>query len=907
MPADPRSARLRLLRSGSVALLLAALALTPVAALQATAVADEIDCSAAPNPPTCVGTDGSDTITGTDEHDEIYSNNENCEETGCDDTVHAGDGTDLVYGGDGNDEIHGDDGDDQYQPSANPSATPDTPGGLYGGWGDDEVHGGNGDDHIEGGVGSDELDGGEGNDVIYGDENECYLCAVLSVSIDQIYSIELPYEPMTFDDLLLGGGGDDSLFGEIGNDVLYGGAGEDVVDGGSGDDLLCGESESGARNEADELYGGEGFDIACIHDAYRTTATGEVRVADLADKLIYFEGDEDDQSLELAETIYELVEGGASPGIVATLIDGVLTYTATQSGTVQYRVIRRPMFTAAGFTTDGLESLAAVNPLGGFLATLFITLPPPVIDPPVNPPTNVPQSHDDDDDDSDDGGDNDDSDDNDDSGATFFPAAAGDPDPTPTPTPEPTSAPPTDQQPAISTAPQPPIKTKPAFEPLGLTGSSPVLALMIVAAVIGAIGRGSGLAAAGRQVALVADRDENTVQRHVAARDAEGWGDRSFTWRFPGHRLIDAASVVIPDRFARFSPLAGRVTEDGSEFRAMFGTLWLATPLAGLALGAASAAAAGGRALPPSFWLVMAGAVLATFDAFAGVLAITVFAGAALLGGLRGVEGGPDTVHSLLVILAIGFLWMAIPLIGSAIRPFRRLGDGSLRHRWDVMADGVIAALLCGWVAQKLTKAMDLFAGQKTGLPEHANTVALVVMAAVALRVAMEHFSMTAYPKRLQQVEGEDPPPPLLASSILGAFVRTAVFGFIGFAFIGSCWQLWLGIGLFLIPQLIEHIRQRFPNFALIHRVLPRGVVEIFILVVACTLAARFAMSQTADPLDGIRLAFLLIAIPPALIGTLAMMAEDDDADNRTTWPREFLGAVIVAVTAVLAARGWDY
>jgi hypothetical protein len=431
---------------------------------------------------------------------------------------------------------------------------------------------------------------------------------------------------------------------------------------------------------------------------------------------------------------------------------------------------------------------------------------------------------------------------------------------------------------------------------------------MIVAAVISSIGRGGGLSLARPQVALVADRDENTIQRHVAARDAEGWGDRSFTWRFPGHKLIDAASVVLPDRFFRFSPLVGRVAEDGSEFRAMFGSLWVLTPLAGIALGLASAMATGSRALPPPAWLLVAGAILATFDAFSGALAVVVFAVAALLGGLGDAAGGPDIVHSLLILLAIGFLWMAIPLIGSAIRPFRRLGDGSVRHTWDRLADGLIAALLCGWVAQKLTQAMDLFAGQKTGLPEHANTVAILVIAAVAVRVALEHFAMSAYPQRLQQVEGEDPPQPLLASVIAGAFIRTAAFGFIGYAFIGSCWQLWLGVALFLIPQLIDHLRERFRNIGFVQRILPRGIVEIFILVVACTLAARFAMGRSADELSGVRLAFLLIAVPPALLGVLRVVGEDpDDSERKTPWSREFLGAIIVVVTAVLAARGWDY
>jgi hypothetical protein len=106
---------------------------------------------------------------------------------------------------------------------------------------------------------------------------------------------------------------------------------------------------------------------------------------------------------------------------------------------------------------------------------------------------------------------------------------------------------------------------------------------------------------------------------------------------------------------------------------------------------------------------------------------------------------------------------------------------------------------------------------------------------------------------------------------------------------------------------LIDHLRERFRNIGFVQRILPRGIVEIFILVVACTLAARFAMDQSGDSLSGIRMAFLLIAIPPALLGALRVFAEDPDDSGDTTWPREFLGALIVVVTAVLASRGWDY
>ena len=70
---------------------------------------------------------------------------------------------------------------------------------------------------------------------------------------------------------------------------------------------------------------------------------------------------------------------------------------------------------------------------------------------------------------------------------------------------------------------------------------------------------------------------------------------------------------------------------------------------------------------------------------------------------------------------------------------------------------------------------------------------------------------------------------------------------------------------------------------------------------------ARYAMNQTPDEFTGLRLAFLLIAIPPALLGALRVFAEDADESGDSSWARQVLGAIIVAVTAVLAARGWDY
>jgi hypothetical protein len=498
----------------------------------------------------------------------------------------------------------------------------------------------------------------------------------------------------------------------------------------------------------------------------------------------------------------------------------------------------------------------------------------------------------DNDDNDDSGDDNDDSGDTTNRGPVITPPLV-----TPTPTPEPS--------PTTEPSPEEPLEpTQPTTEPAGDVGgldASLLIPLLLIAAIFAALGRNGGLA---RHAALVADRDDSSDERHVVARDAEAIGDRSFTWRFPGHGIIDAASVVIPARLARFSPLLGRITEDGSEFRAIFGLLSVVMPILGLILGVAAALSAGAGGLPPALGLLIAGAVLASFDALAGTIAAIAFAVVSLAS--RGATDSPDWIHSLLVLIAVAFLWMAIPLIGSAIRPLRRDGDNSLRHNWDRTGDVVIAALLCGWVAQKLTGGMDLFAEQPTGLPDHANLVALTVMAAIAARIVVEHMALVLYPRRLSTVESVDShPEPPLWSKFGGAFARSAVFAFIGFAFIGAAWQWWLASILFFISQVLGYLRPQVPNIPFVHRILPRGIVEILVLVASCTLLFRYGLTHAPNEEQGLKLAFLLMVIPPTILSVAALFTDDEKA--KTTWRGELLGVSVLVVTIVLALQGWDY
>jgi hypothetical protein len=400
------------------------------------------------------------------------------------------------------------------------------------------------------------------------------------------------------------------------------------------------------------------------------------------------------------------------------------------------------------------------------------------------------------------------------------------------------------------------------------------------------------------------DRDDAEVASTTISVSGEGPGDRSWTWRFPGHRVLDALSVSVPGVLTRHSPFIGRLSDDGAQLRAIFGSLWSIGPLVAAGLGIAAAADTGGRALPPSLGLLLAITALASFDALSGFVATVAFGAAVVLSGAAGSGQGAE--HPALVVIGLGFLWTSLPLVGSALRPFRRARGASHHYLWDRAADVLIASLMCGWVAQKLALAMDNFAGRATGVPAHADLIAVVAASCIAVRVLLEQAATVWYPGRLGTVDpvGGVPEPTMLALAT-GIAVRTATFGFIGHAFTGTCWQWFLGTALFLLPHLVELVRERCPTLPWVQRLLPRGLVELLVLLVAGTLATRYSVRHLSD-LDAIRLAYVIVAVPPALLSLVGLVG-GEAPEARPSWRRELAGLVVLGVLVALALQGWDY
>jgi hypothetical protein len=465
---------------------------------------------------------------------------------------------------------------------------------------------------------------------------------------------------------------------------------------------------------------------------------------------------------------------------------------------------------------------------------------------------------------------------------------------TPTPTQEAIPEPEVETPPIIT-----PPKTIVPFDGLD-KGFSELLILLILGLAVTALARPGPLAlASGSDSATFATDEDAEAGYELALRRGIGIGDNSPTWRAVGHDATDFYSRTLPGLLHRHSPFLSRLASDGVDLRAIFGTLWWLFPLGGAALGIAAASDTGGHAVPPSLGILVATMVVASFDAFAGFVASVLFA---LL-----VVGDLGEKHGALTVLAVGFLWTALPLVATAVRPFRRPGVLSVKYGWDRAADLVIAALLCGWIAQKLAQTMDLFAGTETGIPADADRIGLIAVIAIAVRVLLANAVDVWWPERLRQTEiQEDLPAPTTFAILSGIVVRTAVFGFLGHAFIGSCWQWWAGVILFAVPDLLLVARDWLDLSWKVKLPLPRGLTEIFVIVVGATLLVTVFIDGADDRQTALRFGFLAAALLPAVLGGANVFRTAKEREG-STWDLQLAGAGILLTTVILGLHGWNF
>jgi hypothetical protein len=388
---------------------------------------------------------------------------------------------------------------------------------------------------------------------------------------------------------------------------------------------------------------------------------------------------------------------------------------------------------------------------------------------------------------------------------------------------------------------------------------------------------------------------EGVRVRHLGAGVAAfGLGDRSRTWSWPGTRAVDALGAAIPARLSPRSPLLARVLADGTYLRAIFGSASLLALLGGLALGVLAVVDTGGEAIPPVALLTISIAVLGVLDATAGFAAVLIFAVGVL------VLGGVDTNAHLRLMLGLGALWFVVPVLAGAVRPLRREPVRNLEESWERAADFVIASLIGAWAVQKMVLALPGLAGVEFPLTEYANEAAYFVLAALVVRLGLESLAAHLYPRRLDVAEPRELPAPSPLQRLGATALRVAVFVFFANIAVGSSWQLWVGAALFVIPQILAVFKERFPNSPVLFRALPKGLVElVLMLFIGTATAALLISTMDENAATFIANSFVLLALPGFVLSLLKLFGRDG-AQPEIGWGRRIAGVPLLLLGILL-------
>ncbi len=368
-----------------------------------------------------------------------------------------------------------------------------------------------------------------------------------------------------------------------------------------------------------------------------------------------------------------------------------------------------------------------------------------------------------------------------------------------------------------------------------------------------------------------------------------GRGDLSSTWRNSGHNAVERFFKGLIYRISPHSPLIARTIDDASYLRAIFGSFSLLTLIPAVALGLIAFFNTGGQALPPALAIIVAIIVLATLDAFAGLIAGSIFAlGVTLSGNIFSRD-------ELLTVAGLFIIFYAPALLASAIRPLRRLAsDRDLM--WERTTDYALATLLSGWTMSKLVGALNGLAGLQLPITFQATEIALWTAGVVLARMVIEDLATYLYPVRLKEVAGDIRKPPMI-QRIISLELKIFIFVQLAMPFVGYNIKLLLGTILFALPTILGFfIDERLPKVKLLHRILPAGAFKIVAMVFIGAITAGWIQGMFTSPSKFLEWSFVVLAIPGLILGFLGKMADEPATD----WKQTQLGNALYRVMGIL-------
>ena len=332
---------------------------------------------------------------------------------------------------------------------------------------------------------------------------------------------------------------------------------------------------------------------------------------------------------------------------------------------------------------------------------------------------------------------------------------------------------------------------------------------------------------------------------------------------------------------ARFSPFISKTFNDGSYLRSGAGSLWGLLPISSILFSLWALFTSVGPVGEPGSAGLTGVMVLGVFDIFSGLIGISII----ILGYLL-VEASSNDIGALADIrFGLGLFSLACgpAILATSIRTIRKPAARKRIDWWDRIVDLTVGTFIAGWVTLILIAVLTQYASIGLKFESVDNKVAISIALAFVGRVVLEEIVARNFTGRLNRLNPTAVPDQESGMKWIAIVIRALVTVFLSVAFIGNCWQLWVGVSLFSLPSIINEFQDRFPSKPKINRYIPQQtptltIVEICIIGILGILLATIGAGPSM-----IRTGFMLFAIPPIMLAITNAIGRET-ASGHGTW-----------------------
>lgn len=376
------------------------------------------------------------------------------------------------------------------------------------------------------------------------------------------------------------------------------------------------------------------------------------------------------------------------------------------------------------------------------------------------------------------------------------------------------------------------------------------------------------------------DHEDHDIEPHAFA----GW---RVSW-------FDTLGVKVPNALGLYSPLLWNISSDATYLRAMVGPLSLILPLLGIGLGVASSMEVHQAFAVPSVGLFTAVLVLGIFDGLAGVLAMFMLFGGAL------IAGNLSWLDTPIFLLIVGSLWFGLSQVVRKVRSFTRPSPHGLHQWWQRVGDLIIGPALGGYLAKSITEVLPGTVHSGESAASHAALIGFIATACILVRYGFEFSASHHFSHDLVIFHEFEAPKQSHSFQIVAHVVEITLILMLFVVFLGPVWLAVPLLVFFALDLVIVELipPKRLPTW--VYRAVPRNVGKIlFISLIVVFLESIIAIYVESELL---RIGYLLVGI--TAIGVIHTWLGAADGEDFPENSMRKVGGVILVTLAALQLGG---